>query len=348
MKDVSIAGRPIGPGHPPYVIAELSGNHNGDLRRAFEIIQAAHDAGADAVKLQTYTPDTITIDHNGPGFTMEGGLWDGRTLYNLYTEAHTPWDWHADLFAKGRELGITVFSSPFDSSAIDLLESLDTPAYKISSFEIVDLPLIRYAARTGKPIIISTGMANLGEMADAVAIAGERDNGGVVLLHCVSGYPTPFEDMNLRTIPHMAEMFDVIPGLSDHSHGVAASVAAVALGACVIEKHVTMRRSDGGPDAAFSLEPDELKALVRGVRDAHAALGSVVYGPVTSEKTELEQRRSLYAVRDIAAGEVLNHENIRSIRPGFGLAPRHFDTLIGRQARCMIAKGTPLTWGLID
>jgi N-acetylneuraminate synthase len=348
MKDVSIAGRPIGPGHPPYVIAELSGNHNGDLRRAFEIIQAAHDAGADAVKLQTYTPDTITIDHNGPGFTMEGGLWDGRTLYNLYTEAHTPWDWHADLFAKGRELGITVFSSPFDSSAIDLLESLDTPAYKISSFEIVDLPLIRYAARTGKPIIISTGMANLGEMADAVAIAGERDNGGVVLLHCVSGYPTPFEDMNLRTIPHMAEMFDVIPGLSDHSHGVAASVAAVALGACVIEKHVTMRRSDGGPDAAFSLEPDELKALVRGVRDAHAALGSVVYGPVASEKTELEQRRSLYAVRDIAAGEVLNHENIRSIRPGFGLAPRHFDTLIGRQARCMIAKGTPLTWGLID
>jgi pseudaminic acid synthase len=337
MKDVSIAGRPIGPGHPPYVIAELSGNHNGDLRRAFEIIQAAHDAGADAVKLQTYTPDTITIDHNGPGFTMEGGLWDGRTLYNLYTEAHTPWDWHADLFAKGRELGITVFSSPFDSSAIDLLESLDTPAYKISSFEIVDLPLIRYAARTGKPIIISTGMANLGEMADAVAIAGERDNGGVVLLHCVSGYPTPFEDMNLRTIPHMAEMFDVIPGLSDHSHGVAASVAAVALGACVIEKH-----------AAFSLEPDELKALVRGVRDAHAALGSVVYGPVASEKTELEQRRSLYAVRDIAAGEVLNHENIRSIRPGFGLAPRHFDTLIGRQARCMIAKGTPLTWGLID
>ena len=348
MRDVTIAGRPIGPAHPPYVIAEMSGNHNGDIARAFAIMEACKDAGADAVKLQTYTADTITIDHDGPGFTMEGGLWDGRTLYDLYTEAHTPWDWHEDLFAKGRELGITVFSSPFDPTAIDLLASLDAPAYKIASFEIVDLPLIEYAAKTGKPLIISSGMASLGDMADAVAAARAAGDGGVVLLHCVSGYPTPFGDMNLKTIPNMAAAFDVVPGLSDHSMGVAASVAAVALGACVIEKHVTLRRADGGPDADFSLEPDELADLVQSVNAAHDALGDVVYGPVASEATELDVRRSLYAVADIEAGNVLTGKNVRSIRPGFGLAPKHLPRVLDKRARRHIAKGTPLTWDLID
>lgn len=345
---ISIAGRPIGPGQPPYVVAELSGNHNGDIERAFAIMQAAKEAGADAVKLQTYTPDTITIDHDGPGFRIEGGPWSGRTLYDLYREAHTPWDWHPALFAKGRALGLTVFSSPFDDTAVDLLESLDAPAYKVASFELVDLPLIRRMAATGKPLIMSTGMADLGEITDAVVAARDAGAGGIVLLHCTSGYPTPPGESNLATIPHLAAAFDVPAGLSDHTAGHAAAVAAVALGACMIEKHVTLRRSDGGPDAAFSLEPGELKALVDNVRLAWEAVGKVDYAVAPSERGNREFRRSLYVVEDIAAGASFTERNLRSIRPGYGLAPKHLPEVIGRKARSAIKRGTPLAWSLVE
>jgi pseudaminic acid synthase len=342
---IEISGRKIGADYPPYVIAEMSGNHNGELSRAYRLMEAAKNAGADAVKLQTYTADTITIDHAGPGFVIEGGLWNGRRLYELYQEAHTPWEWHPALFAKGAELGITVFSSPFDPTAVDLLESLGAPAYKIASFEIVDTPLIRYAARTGKPLIISTGMADDSEVADAVAAAGR---GGLALLHCVSGYPTPVADANLRRIPKIASRYNCPVGLSDHTPGIEAAVASIALGACIIEKHLTLARADGGPDAAFSLEPAELAALVNGVRTAHAALGRAEYGHANSEQGNMIYRRSLYAVADIAQGETLTHYNVRSIRPGYGLAPKHLPDLLGKRARCDIGRGTPLSFDLVE
>jgi N-acetylneuraminate synthase len=344
-RTIQINGRKIGPDHLPYVIAEMSGNHNGDLSRAYRLMQAAKDAGADAVKLQTYTADTITIDHNGPGFVIEGGLWSGRRLYELYKEAHTPWDWHPRLFAKGAELGITVFSSPFDPSAVDLLESLGAPAYKIASFEIVDTPLIRYAARTGKPLIISTGMANDGEVAEAVAAA---EQGGLALLHCVSGYPTPVAEANLRRIAKLASRYDCPVGLSDHTLGIEAAIASISLGSCIIEKHFTLARADGGPDAAFSLEPAELAALVKAVRIAHTALGSSEYGHASSERGNMIYRRSLYAVDDIARGETLTPANVRSIRPGYGLAPKHLPDLLGKRARRPIGRGTPLSFDLVE
>jgi pseudaminic acid synthase len=344
---IAIAGRLIGPTHPPYVIAELSANHMGDINRAFKMMEEAKAAGADAVKLQTYTADTITIAHDHSSFVIQGGLWDGRTLHDLSQEAQTPWDWHPALFAKGAELGIPVFSTPFDPTAIDLLESLNTPAYKVASFELVDLPLIARMAATGKPMIMSTGMAGLGEIEEAVATA--RDNGcyDLILLHCVSGYPTPPADANLRTLPHLAAAFGVQAGLSDHTMGVAVSVAAVALGATVIEKHVTLARADGGPDAAFSLEPSELAELVAGTRAAWEALGRVTYDVEASEAGLRQFRRSLYAVADIETGEVLTAAKVRSIRPGFGLKPKYLPEILGRTAARAITRGEPMDWDMV-
>ena len=345
---LTIADRPIGSAQPPYVVAEMSGNHNGDIGRALALIEAAKAAGADAVKLQTYTADTITIDHDGPGFRIESGLWAGRTLYELYREGHTPWDWHEALFDKGRELGITVFSSPFDHTAVDFLEGLDAPAYKIASFEAVDLPLIERAAKTGKPLIISTGMADREEIGEAVTAARGAGCRDLVLLHCVSGYPTPVEECNLRTLADLAATFNLPVGLSDHTLGTAVPIAAAALGACLIEKHFTLRRADGGPDAAFSLEADELAALVVAANEAWLAMGAVDYDQKPSEREYAGLRRSLYVVSDIAAGGELTTENIRSIRPGFGLAPKHLPRVLGRRVRSALKRGTPLSFDMID
>ena len=341
---VSIAGRSIGPGFEPYVICELSGNHNGSLKRAIELLEAAAATGADAIKIQSYTPDTITIDHDGPGFRVEGGLWDGRTLYDLYGEAQTPFEWHEPLFRRARGLGVTLFSSPFDQTAVDLLEELGAPAYKIASFEAVDLPLVAYAASKGKPMIISTGMANTREIGEAVRTA--RDNGcdELVLLHCVSSYPAPDEQSNVRTVPDLAERFGVVSGLSDHTSGSAVAVASIALGGCVVEKHFTLRRADGGPDAAFSLEPHEFSMLVQDCKRAWRALGKATYDLQGCEGAAIQFRRSLYVVRDVAVGEELTRENVRSIRPGHGLSPKHLPEVLGRQARRGLKRGEPLAW----
>ena len=341
-------GRTINKDHPPYVVAELSGNHNGSLERALAIMEAAKTAGADAVKLQTYTADTMTIDHDGSDFAIEGGLWAGRRLYELYQEAATPWEWHEALFEKGRELGITVFSTPFDVTAVEFLERLNAPAYKIASFEAIDLPLIARVAATGKPIILSTGMTDLAELAEAVETARQNGCRSLALLHCVSAYPAPVEEANLRTIPHLAEAFGTATGLSDHTRGNAVAVAAVAVGAAILEKHFTLNRADGGPDAAFSLEPAELEALVNDCRNAWRAIGHVFYGRTASETGSVQFRRSLYAVTDIAKGERLTSDNVRSIRPGYGLAPKHLPELLTRTARRSIARGTPLTWTMVE
>ncbi len=344
---ITIAGRKIGPSYPPYIIAEMSGNHNGELTRAMAIMEAASKAGADAVKLQTYTADTLTIDHDGPGFRIEGGLWDGRTLYELYEQAHTPWEWHEKLFARGRELGICVFSTPFDVTALDFLESLNAPAHKVASFEMIDLPLVGKIAQKGKPMVVSTGIADKREISETVASARQNGCNDIVLLHCVSGYPSRPEDANLRTIEDLAVSFDVIAGLSDHTHGTAVSVAAVALGACMIEKHLTLSRADGGPDSAFSLEPDELTELVRGCNTAWQALGEINYEPKQSEKGNDVFRRSLYVVADVKAGEIFSPENIRSIRPGHGLAPKHLPDILGLAAAEDIKRGEPLAWKMV-
>ena len=345
---MSIAGRSIGPASPPYVIAELSANHNGDIGRAFAVMEAARDAGADAVKLQTYTPDTMTIDCDRPEFQVRGGLWDGNTLYALYGMAETPWDWHPALFAKGRELGLTVFSTPFDETAVDLLEELEAPAYKIASFEAVHLPLIARAARTGKPMIVSTGTADEGEIADAVQAARDGGCEQLMLLHCISGYPTAPKEANLHTIKGMRHRFGVQVGLSDHTLGTAVATAAVALGATAIEKHVTLRRSDGGPDSAFSLEPDELARLVADARDTWAALGDVNYIRMESEAGSLVFCRSILAVADIVEGEVLTSGHVKIIRPGHGLAPKLLPAVLGRRGACSIARGTPIDWVLLE
>ncbi|MFZ3005895.1 MAG: pseudaminic acid synthase [Phenylobacterium sp.] len=345
---IEIAGRRIGADHQPYVICELSGNHNGSLDRALAMIDAAADTGADAIKIQTYTADTITMDVDRPEFKIHGGLWDGRSLYELYQEAQTPYEWHAALFERAAKRDVTLFSSPFDESAVDLLDGLGAPAFKIASFEAVDLPLIAYAAAKGNPLIISTGMANLAEMTAARDTALAAGAPGVVMLHCVSSYPAALEDANVRTVADMATRFASPIGLSDHTHGTAASVAAIALGACVIEKHFTLARADGGPDAAFSLEPAEFSNLVRDCKDAWTALGRAHYDLLGSEKANRQFRRSLYISADVKAGEVLTRANVRSIRPGNGLAPADLAKVLGKPAARDLSRGEPLAWDMLD
>jgi len=347
MPYLDIDGRRIGPAYPPYVIAELSANHNGRLETALRLVDEAKKAGADAVKLQTYTPDTMTLNTTAEEFRIRGGPWNGQTLYELYAQAHLPWEWHPAIFAHCRRVGITVFSSPFDRSAIDLLQGLGVPAYKIASFEVVDLPLIAYAAQQGKPLILSTGLADAQEIADAVHTAREAGCGQLALLHCVSGYPAPPEDYNLRTIPDLSERFGLVTGLSDHTLDTAVAVASVGLGARVIEKHFTLDRGGGGPDDSFSLEPAEFARLCRDVRTAWQALGKVDYGLKSSERGNALFRRSLYFVKDLRRGEQVSEDAIRSIRPGFGLAPKYFKDVVGRQVTQDLRAGTAVSWALL-
>lgn len=348
MQTLKINGRAIDSDHAPYIIAEMSANHNGSLQTAFRLIDEAKRAGTDAVKIQSYTADTITLNSNAPDFQIRGGLWNGRTLYDLYQQAHLPWDWHAPLFDYAREAGITLFSSPFDFTAVDMLEKLNAPAYKIASFEAVDLPLIRYVAQTGKPMIISTGMADAEEIAEAVDTARSNGCQDLVLLHCVSGYPAPAADYNLRTLPDMAQRFGVPVGLSDHTLDNTTAVAAVALGACVIEKHFTLDRNGGGPDDSFSLEPVDLQALCRDSKTAWSALGQVEYALKSSEQGNTQFRRSLYFVKDLRAGDVVDASCIRSVRPGYGLPPKYFDEIIGKTVNTDIAANTPVRWDVFQ
>ena len=344
MHQIKIAGRPIGINHSPYIIAELSANHNGKLETAFRIIEEAKKSGADALKLQTYTAETITLNCNSEDFQIHGGLWDGRTLYDLYQEAHMPWEWHKPLFEYAQKLGIPIFSSPFDKTAIDLLEDLNAPAYKIASFEAVDLPLIKYAAGTGKPLIISTGMADAEEIQEAVDAARAGGCKELAILHCVSGYPAPAADYNLRTIPDMIQRFGLVTGLSDHTIDNTTAIASVAMGASIIEKHFTLDRNGGGPDDSFSLEPTDMASLCASAKTAWMALGQIDYGRKSSEQGNAQFRRSLYFVSNLAAGAVVKAQDVRSVRPGLGLAPKHIDSVIGRCVRSEVSFGTPVTW----
>lgn len=339
-----IDGRIIGPDQAPYIIAELSANHNGSIERAFESIDAAKRCGADAIKLQTYTADTMTIDCDAPDFMIKGGLWDGYKLYDLYKWAETPYEWHEALFAHARKRSITVFSTPFDETAVDLLESLNTPAYKIASFEVVDLPLIRYVASAGKPMIMSTGMASEDEIDEAVTTAREAGCKDLVLLHCISSYPAPMDQANLRQIPELAKRFGVLAGLSDHTIGTTVSVAAIAMGACLIEKHFTLNRADKGPDSEFSLEPTDLERLCTDTRDAWLALGRAGFERQKAEEGSKVFRRSLYFVKDLPAGHVIQPGDIRRIRPGMGLAPKYFDEVVGKKLKVAIKTGAPVGW----
>ena len=348
LPQITIDGRAIGSAHPPYVIAEVSANHNGNLEAALALIDVAAEQGASAVKIQTYRADTITLKSNRAEFQITEGLWAGQSLYDLYEQAHTPWDWHPALFAHARARGITMFSSPFDSTAIDLLEDLGAPAYKIASFEAVDLPLIRYAASTGKPMIISTGMADDVEIAEAVQAAHDGGCRQLALLHCVSGYPAPAADYNLRTLSDMITRFGCVTGLSDHTLDSTTAIAAIALGASIVEKHITLDRNGGGPDDSFSLEPGDLAALVAGTRTAWDALGRVDYGRKSSERGNAGFRRSLYFVRDLAAGEVITPDSVRSVRPGFGAAPKHLDDILGRRVRVAVQAETPVQLDQIE
>ncbi len=339
---LTIKGRKIGREYAPYVIAEMSANHNGDIQNAYRIIDMAKRAGADAVKLQTYTAETLTLDCDLPDFQLTEGLWAGRSLFELYQEAFTPWAWHKSLFDYAQQQNITIFSSPFDSTAVDLLEELNTPAYKIASFEAVDLPLIKYVAQTGKPMIISTGMADEDEIKEAIEAAREGGCQSLAILHCVSGYPAPAKDYNLRTLSDMQSRFGVPIGLSDHTLDNTTAMTSVALGACIIEKHVTLNRQGGGPDDSFSLEEDGLLALCNGVKNAWQALGMVDYGRKSSEQANVKFRRSLYFVKDMQAGEVITEYHVKSIRPGYGLAPKYMEQVIGCVVLCDIARGTPV------
>jgi N-acetylneuraminate synthase len=346
--DFSIAGRPIGDGHPTYVIAEMSANHNQDLGEALDLVNAAAEAGVDAIKLQTYTPDTITLDCDNEYFRIKGTMWEGRNLHQLYSEAFTPWEWHPSIMKAAADRGLHCFSSPFDASAVDFLESLEVPAYKIASFETVDLPLIRRVARTGKPMIMSTGMASLAEIEEAVRTF--RDAGGqqLALLKCTSAYPAPATEMNLRTIPHLAQAFAVPTGLSDHTLGATIPLVAITLGARIVEKHLARSRNTPGPDSAFSMEPAEFRDMVEAIRNAEQALGYIRYGYTDREAPSRAFRRSLFVVRDVVAGEVFTTENVRSIRPGHGIHTRYLEDVLGRVATRDITRGTPLAWELIS
>lgn len=348
MTEITIAGRKIGANHAPFIIAEMSGNHNQSLERALKIVDAAVASGAHALKLQTYTADTMTLDTSEREFFIEdpNSLWKGRSLYDLYQEAHMPWEWHKPIFDRCREKGVICFSTPFDETAVDFLEEHDTLCYKIASFENTDLPLIRKVASTGKPMIISTGMATLAELDETVHIAREAGCKDLILLKCTSTYPASPENTNILTIPHLRKLFGCEIGLSDHTMGVGVSVAAVALGATVIEKHFTLGRADGGVDSTFSLEPNEMHSLVVETERAWQSLGTVSYGPTEQEKKSLMFRRSLYVVQDMNVGEIFSYENIRSIRPGYGLPPKYYELLIGRAVKKTVLKGTPITWDL--
>ncbi|MGH2371935.1 MAG: pseudaminic acid synthase [bacterium] len=347
---VALGGSVLGGAAPPIVVAEMSGNHNGRLDRALEIVTAAARAGARALKLQTYAPDTMTLDVPDGDFIIADprSPWHGQTLYGLYREAHTPWEWHKLIFDRCRELGLLAFSAAFDATAVDFLERLDVPCHKIASFENTDLPLIRKAASTGKPLIISTGMATLGEIEEAVRTAHDAGCRDVILLKCTSSYPAAPDESHVRTIPHMRELFDCHVGLSDHTPGIGVGVAAVALGAVLVEKHLTLSRADGGVDAAFSLEPDEMRALVVEAERAWRALGGLRYGPTPGEQPSVVFRRSLYVAEDMAAGDVFTPRNLRIVRPGHGLPPKYYDVLLGKRVRKNVAKGTRVTWDLIE
>ncbi|MBJ9986102.1 pseudaminic acid synthase [Acinetobacter sp. S40] len=347
-KKITINHRDIGTGFPPYIIAELSANHNGSLNTALKIIEEAKRCGADAIKLQTYSADTITLNSQNEEFMIRGGLWDGQSLYELYQKAQMPWEWHKPLFEHARALDITIFSSPFDRTAVDLLEELNAPAYKIASFEAVDLPLIKYVASTGKPMIISTGMANKEEIGEAIQAAYDGGCKELVVLHCVSGYPAPAEDYNLLTMVDMAKSFNVPVGLSDHTLDNTTAITSVALGACLIEKHFTLDRNGGGPDDSFSLEPKELQQLCQGAKTAWQALGHVDYGRKSSEQGNAQFRRSLYFVKDLKAGDIIDESSIRSVRPGFGLPPKFYDKILGKKVTQDVNLNTPVKLEIIS
>jgi pseudaminic acid synthase len=344
---MKINKRIISPFFSPYIIAEMSANHNGNINNAYRIIDMAKDCGADAVKIQTYRPDTITMDMNTPEFMIEGGLWDGKNLYELYEWAQTPWEWHKPLFDYARKIGITIFSSPFDNSAVDLLEDINTPAYKIASFEAIDLPLIKYVAQTGKPMIISTGMADADEIQEAIEAAKEGGCIELAILHCVSSYPAPSKHYNLKTIIDIQERFGLVTGLSDHTIDNTTAIASIALGASIIEKHVTLDRNAGGPDDSFSLESKELKELCSSARIAWESLGKVDYGIKSSEQGSVKFRRSLFFVKDIEAGDVITSNHVKSIRPGFGLPPKELNNFLGKVVKRNVTKGTPTDWSMV-
>jgi pseudaminic acid synthase len=349
VKAVNIGRHLVGENYPPFIVADMSGNHNQSLKRALQIMDAVAQTGAHAIKLQTYTADTMTLDVDQGDFFIEDedNLWRGRSLYDLYQEAYTPWEWHEAIFKRCRELGMIAFSTPFDETAVDCLETLDVPCYKIASFENTDLPLIRRVAATGKPMIISTGMASVAEIDETVRVAREAGCEDLILLKCTSSYPASPGESNLLTIPHMRKLFDCPVGLSDHTMGIGAAVASVALGACLIEKHFTLSRADGGVDAAFSMEPEEMRQLVIETERAWQALGRISYSPGEQESKSLKFRRSLYIAKDMVAGEVLTPENLRIVRPGYGLEPKYYDVLLGKKINRAVKKGTPLSWDLI-
>ncbi len=348
-KKFFIDGKEIGENRPTYIIAEMSANHLQNFDRAKHIIKAAKDAGADAVKLQTYTPDTITINCRGEEFmATKGSLWEGKNLYELYEKAYMPWSWHKDLFSYANDIGITIFSTPFDSSAVDLLEELETPAYKIASYEIFDIPLIRKIAKTNKPIIFSTGIAELADIELAVKTCQNEGNLNIAVLKCVSEYPAPYKDINLRTIPNISETFNCVAGLSDHSMGSAVAIAAVSIGARIIEKHFTLARADGGPDGFFSMEPLEFKKMVNDIRNIEDALGSCTYELTEKQKRCKKNSRSLYVVKDMEIGEIISEDNVRSVRPGLGIKPKYWDEIVGKKITKSITKGTALKWDYIE